>query len=320
MPVGSAKFGLFAAAGAGGGSAGYFGGGRQSAASYASTIESFDFSDDSRSVSSTVLSSPRRALAGMSNAGVAGYFSGGKTQTSAYGSAVVEKFAFADSSISTLSTGLSYTGDLPRGMSNSGTAGYTTGGYAYSGGWINYDTVDKFAFSNDARSTLSTGLSMARYGGYGMSNSGTAGYYAGGREVGGAGNVTTVDKFAFSNDSRSTLSASLPAGRYYGASMSNSGTAGYCAGGHDGNTLSAIEKYTFSTDTRATLSAGLSAAAYGTAGISNSGAAGYVGGGAGFLTTVDKLAFSNDSRTTLSEGLTTGTYSLAGIQNEESLA
>lgn len=45
-------------------------------------------------------------------------------------------------------------------------AGFVAGGRASS----NLDTVDKFAFSNDARSTLATGLSQARRVGAGFAS------------------------------------------------------------------------------------------------------------------------------------------------------
>jgi len=97
-------------------------------------------------------------------------------------------------------------------MANSGTAGYFGGGSGYA------DTVDKFAFSDDSRTTLGTGLSSAR--GYlaGMADSGTAGYFGGGT-TGSA--VSTVDKFAFSDDSRTTLGTGLSAATTSLAGMAN---------------------------------------------------------------------------------------------------
>ena len=65
-PLGAAKVGLFAAAGAGGDTgAGYFGGGYT--AGLVSTVDKFAFSDDSRSTLGTGLSSARYYLAGMAN-------------------------------------------------------------------------------------------------------------------------------------------------------------------------------------------------------------------------------------------------------------
>jgi hypothetical protein len=74
---------------------------------------------------------------------------------------------------------------------------------------VNVDTVDKFAFSNDARTTLATGLSSARQGAAGFASD-VAGYVAGGETT---VNVDTVDKFAFSNDARTTLATGLSSNR-----------------------------------------------------------------------------------------------------------
>ena len=99
---------------------------------------------------------------------------------------------------------------------NSGTAGYFCGGY--EGGVGSVDTVNKYAFSNDARTTLGTGLSAAKHGLGGMANSGTAGYVGGGD-----GPIDTVQKFAFSDDSRSTLTTGITTATYYLAGFANEG-------------------------------------------------------------------------------------------------
>jgi len=99
-------------------------------------------------------------------------------------------------------------------MANSGTAGYFAGGTAAS----KVSTVDKFAFSDDSRSTLGAGLSAARNDPAGMADSGTAGYFGGGFE---AARVSTVDKFAFSDDSRTTLGTGLTVGTQYNAAFAN---------------------------------------------------------------------------------------------------
>ena len=103
----------------------------------------------------------------------AAYFAGGTYPRST----TIDKFAFADDSRTTLSTGLS--GDARNqlaGAANSGTAAYFAGGNTGFPSAI----VDKFAFADDSRTTLGTGLSGARYGLAGAANSGTAAYFAGG--------------------------------------------------------------------------------------------------------------------------------------------
>ena len=76
------------------------------------------------------------------------------------------------------------------------------GGGQISGG-TRQTKVEKFAYPDDTRTALGTGLSAARNTLAGMANSGTAGYFAGGYVSSGATDV--VDKFAFSDDSRTTL-------------------------------------------------------------------------------------------------------------------
>jgi hypothetical protein len=52
-------------------------------------------------------------------------------------------------------------------MAESGTAGYVGGGNTSS------QTVDKFAFSDDSRTTLGTGLSIVQQGPMACADSGT---------------------------------------------------------------------------------------------------------------------------------------------------
>ena len=152
-PLGAGKVGLFAAAGAGaaGTGAGYFGGGLPGPLD---TVESFSFPSDSRTTLVATLSAARYKLAGMADSGTAGYFAGGS------GSAVVDKLAFSDETMSTLGTGMPSNWTSAAGFANSGTAGYVGGGEYWSAGSVYVTTVDKFAFSDDSRTTLGTGLTV----------------------------------------------------------------------------------------------------------------------------------------------------------------
>ena len=71
----------------------------------------------------------------------------------------VDKLAFVDDSLTTLSTGLSTARGYLAGMAKSGVAAYFGGGNTTTPA----GEVDKFAFSNDSRTTLGTGLSSTRY-------------------------------------------------------------------------------------------------------------------------------------------------------------
>jgi hypothetical protein len=56
-----------------------------------------------------------------------------------------------------------------------------------------------------------------------------AGYFAGGRTA--VAGVTTVNKFKFPDETRTTLATGLSVGRRDLAGMANSGVAGYIGGG-----------------------------------------------------------------------------------------
>jgi hypothetical protein len=96
---------------------------------------------------------------------------------------------------------------------SSSTAGYAAGGWNSASSALQTD-VYKFLFSDDSRTTLSTGLPAgAGYAASGI-NSASAGYFAGGYSAGAS--VSTVYKFTFSDDSRSTVSSLPAAKRNYG--------------------------------------------------------------------------------------------------------
>jgi hypothetical protein len=75
---------------------------------------------------------------------------------------------------------------------------------------------------------------------------GIAGYFAGGER-------SSVDKYLFASDTKSSLTA-LTTQRNRAASASNSGTAGYGIGGQNGSTYltNSVDKYTYATDARTT--------------------------------------------------------------------
>jgi hypothetical protein len=89
----------------------------------------------------------------------------------------------------------------------------------------------------------------------------------------GGGSAATINKFRFSDDSRTTLAEGLSSSRIELAGFANSGTAGYFAGGYiDGTSLVAsVQKFAFSNDSRTTLATGLSATGWFGAAMANSG-------------------------------------------------
>lgn len=282
---------------------------------------------------------------GPATTATAGYVGGGQDSASNFLSSV-EKFLFSNDSRSVLATGMSGGRDYTSAMSST-VAGYIAAGQTNGPN----STVDKFLFSNDSRSTLGTGTSIPRFGSVGF-DSLVAGYIAGGTYfTGGYPQTTGVDKFLFTNDSRTTLATGLAVAGgaapgfssdtsgYVGTSSSTtmnkfafsndsrttlatgrsgtnsgSGFASEVSGyGSGGTSTTNVEKWAFSNDARSTLGTGLSAGRTLPGGWGGP-EAGYVSGSfTTWLTSVDKFAFSNDARSTLGTGLNTGRGSHAGF-------
>jgi hypothetical protein len=308
-------FGILSAAVAGPislGVAGYAAGGL--ATVLVTTVDKFAFPSDTRSTLGTGLSIARRAGAGVSNSGVAGYSAQGFTTSN---SDRIDKFAFPSDTRSTLTSVSAKR--APGGFSNSGVAGYLAGGI----GALRTTSVQKLVFATDTDSDLGTGLSSNRASGCGFSNNTVAGYHAGGGPDGSENGVTTVDKFAFSNDSRTTLGTGLSSARRGLAGFSNQAVAGYSAGGATSSPASShgvatVDKFAFPSDTRSTLGTGLSSGRSFGAGFSNREIAGFVGGGLTTVTvdTVDKFAFPSDTRSTLGTGLSSSREEASGFADE----
>ena len=82
-----------------------------------------------------------------------------------------------------------------------------------------------------------------------------AGYFGGGYYT---SVLSRIDKIAFPNDSKSTLSATLSVGTWYGQGFADSGVAGYSVSGIDSTNsyLTTSDKIAFPADTKTT-SAGI---------------------------------------------------------------
>ena len=124
-------------------------------------------------------------------------------------------------------------------------------------------------------SAVSTWLNGGLFGGPVTAG---AGYFAGGETSeasGAAAFKDTVDRFLFADDSRTTLSATLSAGRHQLGGMASS-VAGYTGGGtvYYASRVSTVDRFLFSDDSRTTLGTGLSASCWTTAGMASS-VAGY---------------------------------------------
>ena len=217
---------------------------------------------------------------------------------------------------STLLTGAWYKSMLAGTYVRLAVAGYAAMGQFSNG--VQNGAIDKILFANDTISTLAVGASLARYVASGFSNSGVAGYLAGGGSF--AVRQTTVDKFAFPADTRTTLGTGLSVATGGPMGFANSGVAGYSAGGETPTYVTTVDKFAFPADTRTTLGTGLSGVRAFGATAENTLVAGYYGGGdanGSQASNVDKFTFPSDTRSTLASGLVAGSwYSSVGLSND----
>jgi hypothetical protein len=176
-------------------------------------------------------------------------------------------------------------------------AGYFAGGVGdASGARTLFNTVDKFEFTNDARTVLVNGLSAARIDPTGF-QSAVSGYVAAGNQ-GGAGNFNSIDKYLFSNDSRTLLSNIIQISHWDSTSF-ESLAAGYILSGRGAGAN--VQKVIFSSDTLSVLAVGLSSSRWDPAGVASNVAGYAIGGtdGSTMFNTIDRFTFSNDARTTI---------------------
>jgi hypothetical protein len=263
--LGQAKY--FSANFANSGVAGYLAGG-QAVGDTTAEVQKVSFPADTMSFLASGLSGQRGNPTGFVNSGVAGYSAGGNR----FGSlTTVDKFTFPADSRTTLGTGLPRGREGAAGFSNKGIAGYVAGGYDGPDG-NSTNVVTKFAFPGDTNSNLGTGLSQFADIPAGFANQAVAGYSAGGYTTNRSNvRITTVDKFAFPGDTRSTLGTGMPTAISHCSGFADSGVAGYVAGGITSVNVTAVEKFAFPSDTRSTLGTGLSTARRSGAGFANEG-------------------------------------------------
>ena len=134
------------------GVAGYHAGGNPGGSSVTDRIEKLTFSGETTSTLSAVLATAVRGCGGMSNNAVAGYIFG----STAPATNTIQKLTFSTEAIATLGITLSTTRSEAGGFAQAGVAGYCMGDSGYT-------ACNKIDFSDDTISTLSSGLSTARY-------------------------------------------------------------------------------------------------------------------------------------------------------------
>ena len=191
------------------------------------------------------------------------------------------------------------------------------GGFAYfmgTGQDENYTYmtfIDKVAYADDSRSTLSATMTDGHKDANAMANPGSAAYCTGGENAGGVHKST--DKIAFSDDSHSVLTSELSANRYGGACLSNAGVKGYYCGGNQYPIVSTIQPLTFSTEAWSTASSTLNYSPLNPGSFNNNAVAGYVlGTYTGSTTQIDKMTYPGESVSTLTATLSPGGGYISG--------
>lgn len=276
--------------------AAYFTGGLLSG-SPKTNIDKYSFTTETMSSTSANLTVARYGGSAFNNKQTAAFILGGHPNNTSTPSNVVDKLLFSTETVSSIAT-LSTAVYGPFGMSNPSIAGYAGGGY--NAGFKSF--VDKWFFSNDTRSTLSTGLSSNAYQAAGFSYPAVAGYVAGG-DIGSYANnyIQHIDKFLFSSDTRSTLSAwlskrtgdtgsivNIPSAAYIILSAVYDGVSAYPANGVADST---INKMSFPSETRSVLTRQF--ATFGSRGISNKSTDGYIYRGP--TLSAEKLNFTTET-------------------------
>jgi len=202
----------------------------------------------------------------------------------------------------------------------SGIAGYRSGGADRLDINSYLTSIEKLVYSGETRTTLGATLSGAPgRSSADFANSNVAGYQLGGFNGSTGSSTSVINKLLFSNDSNSSIGATLSVirGEVYG--VANTGTAGYAGGGYStGGSVNSVDKLTFSNDTRSTLASTLSQNARNDNGAANGTTEGYFYGASadGAANKVFKLVFSTDTlsdNSTSTTQLATGSASNYGI-------
>ena len=259
------------------GIAGYFVGGITSG-TVQNSIFKYTFSGDTTSTISATIGTSRYFASGMTNYGVAGYVAGGYSASSVQ---AADKMTYSNETRSALT--ITFYSTESAGCTDSGTTGYQIAGYGlnadqsntyklafsndtfssgtnaaitaralgpyannkgsrgyYGGGTAGGTAMYYYQFSNDTTATISGTLSKASYP-QSVSDEGTS-FIMTATTYGSS--PTTLNKFPFSTETRTTLSATLT-GVGPGGAVTNLGSYGL----YSRYQASTSEKITYSTDT-----------------------------------------------------------------------
>ena len=248
----------------------------------------------------------RSVQAGLTNPGVAGYILGGFNDP-AGGQSSIDKVTYASDTTSLIGSTLAtvYRGGA-YSAHNGNTAGYAFGGFSNGS---NTTSAEKMTYSTQAMSNIGATLSNARRTGGSATNAGVFAYFMGGIDSSYSNSYSTVDKFTFSGESRSTLGTGLATDLGDNTSgFSNSGTAGYNGNGvlySGGNGMGSrnITKFNYANDARSIITNGVTGFEYVNGGITNHQVAGYILPNSGGAVSGDKFSFPSDTKSTISSAM-----------------
>jgi hypothetical protein len=204
------------------------------------------------------------------------------------------------------------------GYSNSGTAGYTSGGIGTNGAATPHQVMLKITFSNETGSKLSTTLSKTNFTHGSDSESGTAGYVFGGANAAFSTRYNTVEKMPFGTETNAVMGSSFTALGNAASVFSNGSLDGYMLGGED-QTIGRHNRYnrlTYATSTFTNNFAQVSAYSAGGfiigGALSNDGTAGYVCGGSDGTNRdlIQKMTYASHTNSTLSATLVLSTIQI----------
>jgi len=224
----------------------------------------------------------------------------------------VDRIDFSNDSATSSPRGLLSLARHSSAATGNSNYGWFGGGYFFPG-FIQYSTVDRIDFSNDAATALARGpLSGARYG-LGATGNSNYGWFGGG----GFPSYSIVNRIDFSNDSATaSVRGVLFLQRRFLSATGNS-NYGWWGGGYSDGTgaKSTVDRVDFSNDSPTASPRGpLSSARLILAATGNSNY-GWFGGGQ-TVSTVDRIDFSNDLATAIARGpLSSARYSLGAAGN-----
>lgn len=267
------------------------------------TVSKFTFATETASAMPSLSAATYRNSQGATtNPNFAGYIYGAYIDPNISG--VIDKVTYSSDTTSTLgATLITVWRSGAFSAHNGNTTGYVFGGY--NGG--NITTSEKMAYSTESMSSGSATLSNARRLGGSATNASSFSYFMGGADTAYTGGFSTVDKFTFSGESRSTLGTGLESNTGENTvGFSNSGTAGYNSsgidnyGGGSGTGTRNIKKFSYANDTRTVLTNYITGFPFTGGGFTNHQVAGYVAPNADPAVAGDKFAFPSDTKSIIS--------------------